>query len=254
MLLAYDGSTTQGWQIQRNGPSVQGRLEEALRIITRYPAQVHGSGRTDSGVHALGQVASFRVPPGLTPHLLRARLNGLVGPEIVVKAIVPVPADFHARHRARGKLYRYRLFNCAHPPVFARTHCWWLRRPLALDAMRAAAAHLVGEHDFSAFRAKDCAAPHAVRTLRRLDLLEHDEPDCTLSIELEATGFLQHMARILTGTLVQVGQGKLASEAVPALLAGRRRMDVPATAPPGGLHLVRVDYDLDAYPTLRAFL
>ncbi len=253
LLLAYDGSDYYGWQIQPDRPTVQGALEEALRVITRRPVKVYGSGRTDAGVHALHQVANVRLSPGQDLRKLRASLNGLLGAAISVKAVVPVADDFHARHKAQGKHYRYRIFNRPYPPLFAPHTTWWLKRPLDVAAMRAAAQHLLGRHDFSAFRARQCAAPSPVRTLHRAEVLERDEPHCTLSIELEATAFLQHMARILTGTLVDVGQGKLAPDDVPALIAGRRRERVPATAPPGGLHLVRVDYDRGAYPELAAF-
>lgn len=260
MRVAYDGSGYQGWQVQPHGPSIQGRLEEALRTLTHRQVKVYGSGRTDAGVHALGQVANFRMPcpPGKGPdaidlHKLRGNLNGLAGPEIGVRAVVAVPEDFHARHSARGKVYRYQVFNRPYPPVFGRHRAWWVRQPLDVDAMRRAAGPLLGEHDFSAFRAAQCAARSPVRTLRRLEVTAPDGPECTLDIELDATGFLQHMARILAGTLVEVGLGRLAPEAVGALLEGRRREDAPATAPPGGLHLVRVEYDLAAFPTLRAF-
>jgi tRNA pseudouridine38-40 synthase len=252
MRLAYDGSAFQGWQAQPHGPSVQGALEDALRTITRQPVKVYGSGRTDAGVHALGQVANFRLPPGRDLRRLRNQLNGLLKPHVSVMAIVPVAADFHARHKARGKVYRYRLHNRPYPPVFGLQRTWWLKLPLDVEAMRAAAARLLGEHDFSAFRARHCEAPNPVRTLHRLDVTPCDEPDCSLALELEASGFLQHMARILAGTLVEVGLGRLTPDAVAAVLASRRREQAAATAPPGGLHLLRVHYDLEAYPELRA--
>jgi tRNA pseudouridine38-40 synthase len=253
VLLAYDGSAYQGWQVQPHAASIQGRMEEALRTITRRSVKVYGSGRTDAGVHALGQVANFHLPPGRDLHKLRASLNGLLGAAIVVKAIVPVAEGFHARHSARGKHYRYQLFNRPYPPVFGRQRAWLIKQPLDAAAMREAAAHLPGEHDFSAFRARHCEAASPVRTLHRLEVRPCEAPDCTLAIELEASGFLQHMARILTGTLVEVGLGRLAPAAVAEILASRQRGQAPATAPPGGLHLVRVCYDLQAFPELRAF-
>ncbi len=253
MLLAYDGSHFQGWQIQHHGPTVQGRLERALKTITGQEVRAYGSGRTDAGVHALNQVANFRLPAGRDLHKLRANLNGLVGTAISVKAIIPVQADFHARHRALGKHYRYQFFNRPYPPAFGRQRVWWIKLPLDLGAMSAAASHLIGEHDFSAFRAKQCEATHAVRTLQRLEVRPVDAAECTLHIDLEATAFLQHMARIITGTLVDVGLGKLAADAIPAILASRRREHASATAPAAGLHLVRVHYDEAAYPELKAF-
>jgi tRNA pseudouridine38-40 synthase len=253
LLLAYDGSLFQGWQVQRHGESVQGRLEEALRVVTRHPARVSGSGRTDAGVHALNQVANVFLPGGLSLRKLQAGLNGLLAPGIAVKAIVPVPPSFHARHRALGKHYRYQIFNRPYPPVFGRQRSWWIKTPLDVAAMQAGARHLLGEHDFSTFRASGCEAPHAVRTLTRLETTRADTPEATLHIDLEANGFLQHMARILTGTLVAVGLGRLAPDDLPAILASRARERADATAPARGLHLIRVRYDLEAFPELRAF-
>ncbi len=254
MVLAYDRGPFHGWQLQSHGPSVQGRLEEALAVLTRQFVRVHGSGRTDSGVHALAQVAHFRGPPGLDLEKLRTGLNALAGPAIAVHGVVPVPARFHARHSALGKVYRYHIFNRPYPPVFARGRCWWLRAPLAVAPMEAAAEALLGEHDFSAFRARNCGAVSPVRNVRRLSISAGELPDSTLRIEIEASGFLQHMARILCGTLVAVGRGRLAPGEIPAILASGRRDRAAATAPGQGLHLVRVDYDLEAFPELASLL
>ena len=251
LALSYDGTPFCGWQIQPNGESVQGRLEAAFRTILRVPVKVTGSGRTDAGVHAIAQVANVHLPPGLDLGRLRGSLNGLAGPEISVRKIVPVPPRFHARHRARGKHYQYRIFNHPHPPVFERGRCWWLKSPLDLEAMRAAAAGLTGRHDFSAFRAIQCEASHPVRTLERLEISPGEGPDDLLRIDLEADAFLQHMARIIAGTLVAVGQGKLPPGEVPAILASRHRERAPGTAPAAGLHLMRVDYDLAEFPQLK---
>jgi tRNA pseudouridine38-40 synthase len=252
LLLSYDGSAYLGWQVQQQGPTIQGRLEEAFRIVTRHSVAVHGSGRTDAGVHAFNQVANARVPAGLDLDKLQASLNGLVGPSIAVKRVIPVSPTFHARHRARGKCYHYYIHNRPYPPVFALHRCWWLRHALDVDAMRAAAPHLVGTHDFSAFRAAGCEAPSPVRTLTRLEVREGDWVEGTLRIELEAKGFLQHMARIIAGTLVAVGQGKLQPDDLPGILASRERENAHATAPARGLHLVRVRYDLAEFPELAA--
>ncbi len=253
LLIAYDGRPFQGWQVQPHGPSVQAKLEDALRTAVRLATRVYGSGRTDAGVHAEGQVAHAWLPGGLDLHKLRGNLNGLAGPHIAVKALTWVGADFHARHSAIGKTYRYRIFNRPYPPVLGR-RCWWVRQPLDLPAMRRAAEALVGTHDFSAFRAKDCEARHPVRTLRTLEIEAEDQPDATLAIEFHATAFLQHMARILTGTLVAVGLGKLTPRQVAEILAGRERERAASTAPPEGLHLMRVHYDLTKFPELAEFL
>lgn len=250
MVLAYDGSQFQGWQVQPHGPTVQGKLEEVLRIVTGGPVKLHGSGRTDAGVHALNQVASFTAAASLNLHKLRQSLNGLAAPAIAVKRVIRVSEGFHARHSAIGKTYRYHLFNRPYPPVFAKQRCWWFRAPLNVEAMAAAAGALRGTHDFSAFRAANCAAASPVRSLRRVDITEVDAADRTLTIEMEASGFLQHMARIITGTLTAVGSGRLAPERVGEILAGRDRQDAEITAPGKGLHLVRVEYDLREFPEL----
>lgn len=258
LLVSYEGTAFCGWQIQPNGESVQGRLERALSTILRRPGRVTGSGRTDSGVHALGQVAHVFLPAGVDTTRLRNNLNGLAGPEISVKALVPVPPNFHARHRAKGKHYQYRIFNHPYPPVFERKSCLWLKRPLDVPAMAQAAALLLGRHDFSAFRAIKCEAKHPLRELRRLEVrevegLQGEGSESQLRIDLEADAFLQHMARIIVGTLVAVGKGRLKPDDLSGILASRKRENAAATAPAAGLHLMRVYYDLNEFPQLRAF-
>jgi tRNA pseudouridine38-40 synthase len=253
LLVAYDGSAFVGWQIQPHGKTVQGTLQEAIRIATRVTSTVHGSGRTDAGVHAERQVAHAWVPDGLDLHKLRGNLNGLAGPHISIRALTWAQPEFHARRFAIGKTYRYRIFNRAYPNVLDR-RCWWVKHPLNLPAMRKAAEYLIGEHDFSAFRAKDCEAVTTVRTMRTITIAEEEQSEGMLAVEFHATAFLQHMVRILTGTLVAVGSGKLAPEAVGAILASHSREEAAATAPPEGLHLVRVHYDLTRFPELSAFL
>lgn len=252
MAVAYDGSCFHGWQMQHNATTVQGKIEGALEAILHKPVRVHGSGRTDAGVHALNQIAHCDLPKAQDLHKLRGGLNALAAPAVAVKKIVEVPAAFHARHSAVGKTYRYHIYNRAYPPVLAPRRCWWVKAPLDDEAMRLAAEQLLGTQDFSSFRAAECTAKSPIRTLSRIELAIGNWPDGTLMIEMEASGFLQHMARIVTGTLVAVGLGRLAPEALPAILAARRREAAAATAPGHGLHLVRVAYDLDIYPQLRA--
>ncbi len=253
LLLSYDGAGFCGWQIQQNGESVQGRLEAALTTILRVPARLTGSGRTDAGVHALYQVANAFLPAGLDTKRLRANLNGLAGPEISVRTIVPVASDFHARFRAKGKHYQYRIFNRPYPTVFASRHSWWVKRPLDLEAMRRAALYLSGRHDFSAFRSSHCKAKHPLREIRRLDIELSESSEGMLLIDLEADSFLQHMARIIVGTLAAVGLGVLAPDALPGMLASKNRENAAVTAPAAGLHLMKVCYDLEEFPELLAF-
>ena len=253
LRLAYDGSAFHGWQIQDHCESIEAALAQALTTAVRRPTRVYGSGRTDAGVHALNQVAHCDIPEGIDLERLRASLNALAAPAISVQDIVPVPGDFHARHSAIGKVYRYHIQNRAYPAVLARERCWWIRLPLNIPAMREAAAALAGTHDFSAFRASQCAAPSPVREMRRIELSEGDWSDGTLRVELEASGFLQHMARIIVGNLVSVGLGKLSPPGLAAILATRNRTRAAMTAPAKGLHLVQVFYDLAAFPQLRGW-
>jgi tRNA pseudouridine38-40 synthase len=253
LLIAYDGSHFQGWQIQPQSASVQKELENALLLITRQKIKVYGSGRTDAGAHAHNQVANVHVPKGQDLYKLRKSINAIAGPWISVKAIVPVASDFHARHKATGKWYRYRIFNHPFPPAFGRDRVWWVRHPLDLAAMREAARHLLGTHDFSAFRSSKCAAASPRRTIARADISLGDEPEPVIRIDLEGSGFLQHMARIIVGTLLGVGLGKVPPHKMKDIVESRDREQALSTAPAGGLHLMRVEYDLEAYPELSEF-
>ena len=239
LLLEYDGTDFAGWQRQDGQRTVQGCLEDAVQAMTGVATFVRGAGRTDAGVHALGQVASFRTEARIpAPGFLRG-LNSQLPPDIAVRELDEAPPDFDARRSARGKLYRYQIWN--HPvrsPRAGRTS-WHCRAPLDLEAMRAAAALLVGEHDFAAFRASDCERRTTVRLIRRFDI---DRAGSLVSCEVEGTAFLKHMVRILVGTLVGVGRGGFAPEDVAEILRARDRTRAGVTAPARGLTLVRVDY------------
>jgi tRNA pseudouridine38-40 synthase len=240
LLLEYDGTAYQGWQIQATGPTIQGVLEEKLAVLLRSPVRVTAAGRTDAGVHALGQVVSFRTESTMPVARLLRGLNALLPRDIAVRGGEEVPEGFDARRSARGKLYRYRLWNTPERSAFQGPYAWHVPRPLDLDAMREAAQALLGEHDFSAFRAADCPAKNPVRLLRRLEILETGGP--LLDLEIEATAFLKHMVRNIVGTLVEVGQGKRPAESLAGLLASRDRTHAGATAPPHGLFLVEIRY------------
>jgi tRNA pseudouridine38-40 synthase len=220
---------------------VQGVLEDALRRVTGGPARALGAGRTDAGVHAEAQVAGAWVETALSPAQLARALNGVLPPDLAVVACEAAPEDFHPRYAARAKLYRYRIWNgaCRSPLREARVH--WVRTPLDLPAMRAAAALLVGTHDFAAFQAAGSDVATTVRTLARLDV--SGEPGGDVEIAVQGDGFLRHMVRILVGTLVDVGLGRRAAASMPALLAARDRTRAGRTAPARALTLVRVDYD-----------
>ena len=242
LVLEYDGTGLCGWQRQENGPSVQAHLEEALERILNHPVQVTGAGRTDAGVHALGQVASLSTTSTIPVHGLRLGLNSLLPRAIAVVEACEVAPEFSARFSARGKHYRYSLFTrSSRSPLLARTTWHRPERPLDLAAMRAAVPHLLGEKDWSAFRAAGCTArtPH-----RRIDEIAISEPaPFRVDIDVRGNAFLRNMVRILAGTLVQVGEGRIAPAQVAEIVASRDRTRAGPTAPAHGLTLVEVLYD-----------
>ncbi len=243
LTVEYDGAGFEGWQLQPRGRTGQGVLHEAVARVTGEAARVVGSGRTDSGVHASGQVASLVLERDLEPLALRRALNGVLPADVAVVDCARAADGFHARYGARSKLYVYRIWNGPErsPLRSARSH--WVRTPLDLAAMRRAAGDLTGRHDFAAFQAAGSEVRSTVRTLQRLDVV--GEAGADVALELEGDGFLRHMVRIVAGTLVEVGLGRRAAGSMPALLAGRDRARAGRTAPARGLELVRVRYDDD---------
>ncbi len=251
LVVAYDGAPFAGFARQDGQLTVQGRLEGALGTALRRRVETECAGRTDAGVHALGQVVSFPsedADPNAAA-LVRS-LNALAGPEIVVRGVRFAPAGFSARHDALAREYRYRLVPGSVPPLFLRDAAWWVKGPLDLDAMREGAAHLMGEHDFAAF----CTAETARRlqtatgrgTLRSIDLLEIGTA-CELGeqevvVRVRGRAFLHSMVRIVAGTLVEVGRGKREPGWVGEALASRDRSAAGPTAPARGLVLWRVTY------------
>ena len=247
LVLEYDGTSYVGWQVQPNGPSVQAEVERALATLRGAPRRVTAAGRTDAGVHALGQVASF---PEASPLPLKAYvqgMNALLPAAVAVRQASLEPDGFDARRSARGKRYRYRIVNAAARAPLTRLQAWQVIRPLDAAAMRAAAVPLLGRHDFTSFQAAGCAAAHAVRDLRRLDVVT----DCErIDLVLEATAFLKHMVRNIAGTLVEVGLGRRNPHSLCALLEARDRTRAGKTAPPQGLFLEEVFYGAEGGATL----
>ncbi len=241
LVLSYDGTRYVGWQVQRNGPSIQAELERALGTLHKEPVRVTGAGRTDAGVHALGQVASLVVERPLPGSAYVKGMNALLPDDVAVRAAEVREAPFDARRDARGKRYRYRIENLPTRSPLTRLQAWQVFRPLDVAAMQAAAAPLLGRHDFGAFRAADCDAEHAVRELRRLDVLADGEGG--IEVVAEATAFLKHMVRNLVGTLVEVGLGARDAASMEDLLASRDRRLAGRTAPPQGLRLDEVFYE-----------
>jgi tRNA pseudouridine38-40 synthase len=240
LTLEYDGTHYVGWQLQENGPSLQGRLQRALAELLGQSVTVTAAGRTDSGVHALGQVVHFDAPRPLPMKAYWMGLSGMLPDDLAVVAAEEVPPDFDARRWASGKRYRYRISNRRmRSPLRRYTH-WEIFQPLDLDAMKAGAQLLVGEHDFAAFRAADCQAKTTVRTLRTVDVsgTVGDE----IVIDVEGTAFLKHMVRNIAGSLADVGRGKKPAAWVGEVLASKDRTLAGPTAPAQGLALVEVLY------------
>jgi len=241
LVLSYDGTRYVGWQLQANGPSIQAEVERALETLHKQPVRVTGAGRTDAGVHALGQVASFAVERPLPVTAYVKGMNAHLPDDVAVREAEVREEPFDARRDARGKRYRYRIENLPTRSPLTRLQAWQVFRPLDVAAMQAAAAPLLGRHDFGAFRAADCEAAHAVRELRRLDVLV--QGDGCIEVVAEATAFLKHMVRNLVGTLVEVGLGARPAASMGDLLATRDRNLAGRTAPPQGLLLDEVFYD-----------
>ena len=240
LVLAYDGTRYVGWQVQPNGPSVQAEVERALSTLHGSPRRATAAGRTDAGVHAAGQVVSF---PEERPLPLRAYvqgMNALLPEDVAVREATLRPDGFDARRSARGKRYRYRIENGATRDPLTRRISWQLFRPLDVAAMRAAAAPLLGRHDFAAFQAADCEAHHAVRDVGRLEVA--GDPGDRIEVVVEATAFVKHMVRNVVGTLVEVGLGRRAPDSIGELLASRDRRRAGPTAPAQGLCLEAVFY------------
>jgi tRNA pseudouridine38-40 synthase len=242
LTIQYDGTNYVGWQRQAVGLSIQGLLEEALERFEGAPVTVHGAGRTDSGVHALGQVASVSIGATIDPPTLARALNAVLPPDVRILGVEEVDAGFHARFSAIGKVYEYRIVNAPVVSPFIRHYAWHLIPPLDLDAMREAAATLVGAHDFAAFQGAGTGVASTERVIRAIEWEDGSGNDLPIVMRVEGDGFLRHMIRNIMGTLVEVGIGRWTAARVPAILASLDRAEAGPTAPPQGLVLVRVQY------------
>lgn len=240
LVLEYDGTGYAGWQRQPDRPTIQEAVELAILGVTQTHVPVVGAGRTDAGVHALGQVASFRINREMTPREWTRALNAHLPVNVVVRSAALMPDPFHARHSAKGKLYEYRILNRPERPALARDYCWHIHQTLDDAAMNTAAAHLIGTHDFSSFQTQPTENEDLICRLQHLVVSREGD---RLRIEAYADRFLKQMVRSIVGTLVEVGLKKRQPDALSTILIARNRSAAGKTAPPRGLYLVHVDYE-----------
>lgn len=240
LTVAYDGTAYHGFQRQANACSIQAILEERLEILCSHPVKITGAGRTDSGVHAYGQVVNFFTGTGGIPtERIPAAMQGLLPPDIVIREACEVPVEFHARYSAQSKVYVYHIYCQPVANPFHRQYSWHIRQPLDHSAMHQATQLIVGTHDFSAFQAAGGPERNPVRTILEAACRPQGE---LIELSFWGTGFLYHMVRNLVGTLVDVGAGKRSQVDLARILAGRDRNQAGITAPPQGLYLKEVYY------------
>ncbi len=239
ITIEYDGTDYFGWQRQPNRATVQQRVEEAIEAVTQARTHVNASGRTDTGVHALGQVANFRTESAIPIEKFPLALNANLPRDIAVLAAEQAAPDFHARFDAKSKTYRYTILNQAIRSPLRERYATRVRPRLDVSRMQAAAAHLMGEHDFAAFQSEAGSGRSSVRTILRAEIV-HVEP--IIEFWIEANGFVYNMVRAIVGTLIPVGQGKLTPDEFAAILESADRDRAGATAPPQGLCLMHVKY------------
>ena len=239
LKLRYDGSAYHGWQVQKFDVSVAATVEKALSTVCGHPVKVTGAGRTDAGVHAKAMTANAVMDTDFSPEEIRDYMNRYLPDDIAVREVREASERFHARYKAVGKLYCYTCFDGPVKPVFQRKYVTMLDYSPDVEKMRRAAAYLEGKHDYKSF----CGNPRMKKsTVRVVDKIEIVRKGGFIYFNFHGTGFLQNMVRILTGTLLEVGRGKIPPERMPEILEARDRQTAGPTAPPGGLCLVKVDY------------
>jgi len=240
LLIEYDGTNYHGWQVQPNALTIQEVIEKKIEALTQERVHLIASGRTDAGVHALGQVANFKTSSQIAVEAFRRGLNSLLPPDIIIKGAKEVDLQFHAQYGAKRKTYRYVILNGETPSAIFRNYSWHLPMPLDLKAMQKASRFLPGKKDFSSFQGADADTEDPLRQVFRAEWTPKEEG--FLNFDIEADGFLKHMVRNVVGTLVEVGQGKISEEEFNRILEARDRRQARITAPPQGLFLLEVKY------------
>jgi len=240
LLIEYDGTSYLGWQVQPKGPTIQGILEEKLGLLTGEKIQLFGSGRTDSGVHAICQVAHFKTGSSMDTHRMQRALNSLLPPDIVIQKMEEVEESFHARRHSKSKVYEYRILNRNLRSVFHRGYVWHIPQKLDFKEMEKATQYLIGEHDFSSFRSVGSPTRTTVRKVTRAEWKRGRSG--LVRFEIEANGFLKQMVRAIIGTLVEVGKGRMNAVEFRRILESKERSKAGPTAPAHGLFLKEVKY------------
>ncbi len=240
LTIEFDGSDYVGWQRQDNGPTVQGAIEDAIHALTGESVQVHGAGRTDAGVHALGMRAHVDIARPFEPYRLMAGINARLRPHpIAIIETVIVAGDWHARYACTGRAYEYRIVNRRAPLTIERGRAWRIASALDAEAMHQAAQILVGLHDFTTFRSVNCQSESPVKTLDRLDVRREGDH---IIVEAAARSFLHHQVRSMVGCLAYVGRGKWHAQDLQAALDAKDRQKLAENAPPEGLYFMRAEY------------
>lgn len=240
LLIEYDGTNFVGWQRQKSGLAVQEVIEQALKTALREEVTLFGSGRTDTGVHALGQVAHFETNQNLNLFKIRESLNALIRPHLIsIHEVTKVSDDFHARFSAIERSYTYQILNTPFPPALLKNKAWWVRTPLDMDQMQKAADLLIGKHDFSTFRASECQAKSPIKTINSIYFEKQDD---IIKMHISAKSFLHHQVRNIIGSLVLVGQKKWSINDFETAFKGKDRRLGGPTAPAEGLYFVSVQY------------
>lgn len=240
LTIEYDGTDFHGWQRQPKERTVQGVLEEAIAQVLGHRVRLIGASRTDRGVHALGQVANFKTTSKLPPQTMLKAFNAVLPEDVVIREVEEVPLDFHARYRAKSKVYEYRLFLWPVRSPLQRRFSWHIPDSLDIGAMRECCRMLIGTHDFSSFMLSGSDTKNPIREMQRAEILLR--PPRHIAFVFEATGFLRGMVRSIVGTLVDVGRGKLNPVQFKEIMEARDRSRASITAPPQGLFLVEVKF------------
>ncbi|MCC7211277.1 MAG: tRNA pseudouridine(38-40) synthase TruA [Candidatus Brocadia sp.] len=243
LLIEYDGTQYAGWQWQNDQKTVQEMLSKAVEQVVQEPVKIYGASRTDSGVHALGQVANFKTTSSVPSKRLIHAINFYLPHDITVKGAADVPVSFHAQYDAQSKIYRYTLLNNWIRTSLNRNFCYLCGLLLNAEKMRYAAQYLIGTHDFTSFTTSALQGKNRIRTVKRLEITREGK---YLYFTVEANGFLYNMVRTMVGTLIEVGRGKIMVESMKDILGAKNRNLAGPTAPAKGLCLIEVKYDQDS--------